>query len=408
MTDDQPGVASLRRFGVSIFSEMSALAVQHQAINLAQGFPDFPAPELVKEAACAAIRADHNQYAPSHGVQRLRRALAATYRRRFGLAYDPETEVTVFSGATEALHAAIVGLVEPGDEVVCFEPIYDSYLPNVALAGGKARIVTLHPPAFELRPGELEVAFSSKTKLVLLNTPNNPSGKVFNVDELDLIGSLCARHGAILVSDEVYEHLTFDGWEHVPPATRPGLYPRTVLISSTAKTFSVTGWKIGYALAPAPLSRALRMAHQFVTFCSATPLQHALAQALEQGDAYYQELQRAYRERRQLLLELLAQAALKASPPAGTYFALADIRDAGLGEDHEFCQTLVREVGVAAIPASAFFVKSPAGRGYVRFSFCKQLATLRAAGERLRAWRAGRASASTASAAGRPAARPRP
>jgi N-succinyldiaminopimelate aminotransferase len=391
MSEAVPVIARLRPFGVSIFSEMSALALQHGAINLAQGFPDFPAPPLVKQAACEAIYADHNQYAPSHGVQRLRRAIAAFYRRRYGLDYDPEQQVTVFSGATEALHAAILSLLEPGDEVVCFEPLYDSYLPNIALAGAIPRVVTLHAPSFEFRGEELEQAFSPRTKMVLLNTPNNPSGKVFSSAELDAIGALCRRFNCFLVSDEVYEHLTYDGWEHVPPATRPGLYERTITISSTAKTFSVTGWKIGYALAPAPLARALRMEHQFVTFCSATPLQHALAVALEASDSYYMELRQQYAARRELLVTTLSSLGFKMLWPAGTYFALADIRDAGLGDDVAFCHYLVREVGVAAVPSSAFYARSREGSYYARFSFCKQFDTLRAAGERLRAWRAGAA-----------------
>ena len=387
MSADPAVTERLRPFGVSIFSEMSALALEHGAINLAQGFPDFPAPPLVKEAACAAIRDDHNQYAPSQGVRRLRQAIAAFYRRRYALDYDPDRQVTVFSGATEAIHAAILSLLEPGDEVVCFEPLYDSYLPNIALAGAVARVVTLHAPDFAWRAGELEAAFGPRTRLVLLNTPHNPSGKVFSPAELDQLGALCRRHDCWLVSDEVYEHLTFDGWEHVPPATRAGLFERTVTISSTAKTFSVTGWKIGYALAPEPLTQALRMEHQFVTFCSATPLQHAMAVALEQADRYYVELRAAYAERRELLVTTLESVGLKVRRPTGTYFALADIRDAGLGDDVEFCHRLVREVGVAAVPSSAFYARSREGSNYARFSFCKQLETLQAAGARLRAWR---------------------
>jgi N-succinyldiaminopimelate aminotransferase len=361
MSVEVPVTSRLKPFGVSIFSEMSALALAHGAINLAQGFPDFPAPPLVKQAACDAIRSDHNQYAPSHGVRRLRQAIAAFYLRRYGLDYDPESQVTVFSGATEALHASILSLLEPGDEVVCFEPLYDS--------------------------AELEAAFGPRTRMVLLNTPNNPSGKVFSAAELDRIGELCRRHDCILVSDEVYEHLTYDGREHVPPASRPELLQRTVTISSTAKTFSVTGWKIGYALAPAPLTQALRMEHQFVTFCSATPLQHAMAVALEQADDYYAALRQDYAARRELLVGTLAELGFEVLRPAGTYFALADIRGLGLGDDLAFCQHLVRQVGVAAVPASAFYARSAEGSHYARFSFCKQLETLRAAGERLRAWR---------------------
>jgi N-succinyldiaminopimelate aminotransferase len=371
----------LQGFGTTIFTEMTALAQQHQAVNLGQGFPDFDGPEAVREAAVAALRAGRNQYARMAGVLELAAAVAHHQRRFYDLAYDPETEVTVTSGATEAIFDALVALTMPGDEVVLFAPFYDSYRAAVAMAGATARVVALAPPQFACSPAELEAAIGPRTRLVLLNTPHNPTGKVWSRAELEHLAALARERDLVVVSDEVYEHLVFAG-EHLPIATLPGMRERTVTISSTGKTYGFTGWKIGYACAPAELSRALRSAHQFVTFATATPLQWAMAEALRSPDAYYRELLEAYRERRQHLMRGLAGAGFGVLPPAGAYFVLADPGPLGLHgveDGAHFCRQLPALVGVAAVPASAFYDADAipeAARPLLRFAFCKRLATL--------------------------------
>ncbi len=373
----------LSGFGESVFAEMTQLATAHNAINLGQGFPDFDGPDFVKEAAIAAIRAGHNQYSRSGGLLALARAVAAHQKRFYDLDYDAETEVTTYAGATEAIFSTLTALLDPGDEVIFFEPFYDSYPACVALAGAAARVVTLRPPNFDYDPVALERAVGPRTRVVLLNTPNNPSGKVFSRAELAHIADLCRRHHLIAVTDEVYEHLVFRG-EHVPLSTFPGMRERTVLISSTGKTFSFTGWKIGYSCAPPALTAALRTVHQFVTFCVATPFQHAMAAALTAPDDYYRDFRREYQARRDRLGRGLAQAGFGVLEPAGTYFTLGDIRPLGADSDVAFCRELPARVGVAAIPSSAFFVNKEVGRHLVRFAFCKTQATLDAGIERLK------------------------
>jgi len=380
---EPPVKRSLVPFGVSVFTEFTALANRHGAINLSQGFPDFDGPGHLAEAAFDAMRAGHNQYAPSHGVPELREAIAGKVQRLYGLTADPDAEVTVFSGATEALFSSIMALVEPGDEVVLFEPTYDSYPPCVAMAGGRVRTIPLRPPSFELDVDELAAATSDRTKLIVVNTPNNPTGKVFSRDELLAVAEVATRHGAYVLTDEVYEHLTYDGHRHVPLATLPGMRDRTITISSTAKTFSMTGWKIGYAVAAPPLSAAIRMAHQFVTFATATPLQHAMAQAIDRSDDYYRTFLAEYDHRRQVMLDYLQRTGFSIVPPQGTYYVMADITQLGFDDDVAFCRYLPREVGVAAIPVSAFYQDRGEGRHLVRFAFCKRLELLHRAGERL-------------------------
>ena len=373
----------LEPFGESIFTPISRMAQEHRAINLGQGFPDFDGPSFLVDAAVEAIRAGHNQYAPSPGVPRLRQAVADAARRHHGLDYDADTEVTVFCGATEAIFSTIMALVEPGEEVVVFEPFYDSYPACTAMAGGVCRYVTLADPDFALEPARLEAALSERTKLIVLNTPMNPCGKVFTPEELAVIAELATRFDAYVLSDEVYEHLTFDGTRHVPLATQPGMRDRTVTISSTGKTFSMTGWKVGWALAAPALTRAVRASHQFVTFCSATPFQHAVAVALEQGDDYYPGLRADYQKRRDLLVRVLERAGFSVRVPDGTYFALADTSRFGFDDDRAFCEHLIQTVGVAAIPPSYFYHGRRAGRNLLRFAFCKQEDALEEAGQRL-------------------------
>lgn len=388
----------VRRFGTSIFAEISALAVQTGAVNLGQGFPDFAGPDWIKQAAINAITADQNQYAPYIGVPRLREAVAATWQAQGWRTVDPAGEVTITSGATEALFGAMQALLNPGDEVVLFEPFYDAYPPDITMAGGVPRYVRLHPPAqpsalspqlsdrsWWFDPADLRAAFSPRTRLVLLNTPHNPTGKVFTRAELELIAELAIAHDAIVIADEVYDQLTFTAAGHVPIATLPGMWERTLTINSVGKTFSLTGWKIGYAVGPAQLNAALRAAHQWVTFATATPLQVAAAVALEGAltNDYYTTFRAEYAERMALLRTILEDVGLPTLPVEGSYFIMADISATGHTNDADFCRWLTREVGVAAIPPSAFYADATNLPLLARFCFAKNLSTLHAAAERL-------------------------
>lgn len=382
---DRFAAARVRGFGTSVFTEMSRLAVQHGAVNLGQGFPDFAGPDFVKEAAKAAIDADLNQYAPSPGTLRLRTAIAAGASPRLGREFDPEREVTVTSGATEAIFASLQAFLGPDDEAITFEPFYDSYMPSVTLAGAMLRVITLQPPAWSFDPDALRAAFNERTKLILINTPHNPTGKVFSRAELQMIADLCQEHDVLAITDEVYDRILFDGAEHVSLATLPGMWERTLTINSTGKTFSMTGWKIGYAIGPASLNAALRAVHQFIVFASATPFQDAMAAAMETAEArgYYNQLAREYDERRVVLRDALANAGFETLPVSGSYFLMADIADRGFASDVEFCRWLAAEVGVAALPPSAFYVDPSSAPLLARFCFAKRLETLREAGERL-------------------------
>ena len=377
-----PLTSRLSGFGTSVFAEMTALARQHGAVNLGQGYPDFDGPDFVKKAAVAALRAGHNQYAPMPGLPALQRAVADHQKRFYGLEHDPAEEVTVHAGATEALCAALAALLDPGDEAIVLEPFYDAYLPGIALAQARARIVPLAPPDLRLDPSALEEAVTPRTRLLVLNSPLNPAGRVFSREELASVAAVCVKHDLVVVTDEVYEHIVFDG-AHVPIAGLPGMRERTVTISSAGKTFSLTGWKIGWTIAPPPLAAAVRAVHQFVTFAVATPFQHAAAAALLAPDAYYARLCADYRARRDRLCDGLAEIGFGVRPPEGTYFALADIRPLGYDDDDTFCRTLVERVGVAAIPVSAFTAEKRL-RHLVRFAFCKDDTTLEEALRRLR------------------------
>jgi N-succinyldiaminopimelate aminotransferase len=378
--------------GTTVFSEFSALALKHGAMNLGQGFPDFDGPEAVKEAARKAITDGVNQYAPTVGLRDLRVAIAENGARFHGhTGIDPDTMVTVTSGATEAIFCVLLGLVDPGDEVIVFEPFYDSYDANLAFIGARARYVPLRPPdashaAWWFDRDEVRAAFGPKTRVLILNTPHNPTGKVFTREELEFLGGLCAEHDVKVLSDEVYEHILFAPARHVRPATLPVLADRTVTVSSGGKSFSLTGWKVGWIIAPPPLRDAVQRAHQFVTFATASPLQAAFAAALRLPDAYFQELSAQYLSKRQRLLTGLAEAGLKAHVPEGSYFIMADITGRGFADDIAFCRHLVTEVGVAAIPPSVFY--SPAhkhlGQGMARFAFCKTEGVLDEAVRRLK------------------------
>jgi aspartate/methionine/tyrosine aminotransferase len=388
-TDDIARMARrVHPIGVSIFSEMSRLALEHQAVNLSQGFPDFPAPDWLKEAAQEAIARDINQYAISHGATRLRKAIVAKAGRRMGINFDENREVTVTSGATEAIFDSLQALINPGDEVIVFEPYYDSYVPGIQIAGGVPRYVTLRPPDWRFDRDHLISLFNDRTRAILVNTPHNPTGKVFGMDELNLIADLCRRYNVLAITDEVYEHLVFDDNRHVSLATLPGMRERTVTINSVAKTFSVTGWKLGYVLAPPDLSDAIRRIHQFVTFASASPLQEAVAIAIESAEerGYYNTLHAEYTARLDKLASYLQVAGLKPIRPQGTFFIMSDISHLGFEDDVHFAKYMTAEVGVACIPPSAFYQHPVGGANLARWCFAKRDATLDAAGERLIAW----------------------
>jgi N-succinyldiaminopimelate aminotransferase len=371
-------------FGTTIFTEMTALAAEHNAVNLGQGFPDFAAPEFIKEAAIAAITADINQYAPSYGRPTLKQAIAAKVKRHYGLEVDPDREILVTHGATEALCAAVLGLVNPGDEVILFEPFYDSYVPDVTLAGGVARFYTLRQPDWQIDRDELAALFNEKTKLIIVNTPHNPTGKVFTREELGLIAELCQEHDVIALTDEVYEHLVFDGRTHHLLAQFPGMANRTLTISSLGKTFSVTGWKVGWMIAQPDLLLAAFRTHQFMTFCGAAPLQEAAATALSSNEDYYTHLISDYRQKRDFLMAALREAGLPPITPAGTYFVMVDISQLGFPDDVTFCRHLTTQIGVAAIPPSAFYHHPADGARLARFAFCKSQAVLEEAAVRLK------------------------
>jgi aspartate/methionine/tyrosine aminotransferase len=375
----------VRGFGTSVFTEMSRLANQHGAVNLGQGFPDFPGPSFLKEAAKAAVDADLNQYAVSHGAPRLRAAIARTWNDRYGMDIDPEREVTVTSGATEAIFDVVQALVAPGDEIIVFEPFYDSYLPSAIMASASLRVVTLRPPDWSFDPREAAEAFGPRTRLLLLNTPHNPTGKVFTRSELATLAELCQEWDVVAMTDEVYERIVFDDAEHLPLATLPGMWERTLTVNSTGKTFSMTGWKVGYAIGPAGLTTPLRAVHQFVTFASATPFQEAMATALERAPAldYYCDLSRDYHRRRDALEIVLNEANLPTLPVSGAYFLMSDVSHLGFETDVEFCRWLTAEIGVAAVPPSAFYLDPARAPLLARFCFAKRAETIQLAAERL-------------------------
>jgi N-succinyldiaminopimelate aminotransferase len=390
MTIPEPDqlVERMRPFGTSIFAEMSALAVRTGAVNLGQGFPDTDGPVEMLDAAVAAVRGGRNQYPPGPGIPELRSAVAEHQRRFWGLGYDPDGEVIITAGATEAIAAALLALCEPGDEVVCFEPFYDSYAACVALAQARRRPVTLRPQSdgrYSFDPAELRAAFSGRTRVVLLNSPHNPTGKVFTRAELELVAQLCQEYGAVAVTDEVYEHLVFTDptQPHIPLATLPGMRERTLRISSAGKTFSCTGWKIGWASGPRSLVSAVLRVKQFLTFVNGGPFQPAVTVALGLSDEYYRGFCADLLAKRDLLAAGLAQAGFRVLTPEGTYFITADITGLGGRDGIEFCLALPERAGVVAVPAQVFYDTVEAGRTLVRFAFCKRTEVLQDAVARL-------------------------
>ncbi len=373
----------LAPFGSTVFTEITALARAHGAVDLGQGYPTWEGPDFVKEAAIEAIRSASNQYPPSMGIPELREAIARRWETDTGLAVDPDTQITVTSGCTEALAAAFLGLFEPGDEVILFEPVYDAYPVGCALSGAVARYVTLHHPGFRIDPEALERVVNPRTRAVLVNTPHNPTGRVFDREELEAVAEICRRHDLIAITDEVYERMVYEG-THLRLATFPGMAERTLTLSSIGKSFSLTGWKTGWAIGPDSLTAAVRAAHQFLTFTTPNPMQHGAAAALAAPDAYYDELVAGYRRRRDFLTAGLAELGFDVTVPEGAYYVLADHTPFGFPDDVSFVQHLITEVGVAAIPPSAFYPSSGEGRRLVRFAFCKDEETLGEALRRLR------------------------
>ncbi|PCG87892.1 aminotransferase [Streptomyces sp. WZ.A104] len=373
----------LAAFGTTIFAEMSALALRTGSINLGQGFPDTDGPEEIREAAVRALRAGHgNQYPPGPGIPELRSAVAAHQERFYGLTWSPETEVLVTTGATEAIAASLLALLEPGDEVIAFEPYYDSYAACIAMAGAQRVPLTLRAPDFRPDLDELRALITPRTRLLLLNTPHNPTGMVLTPDELAGIAALAVEHDLLVVTDEVYEHLVFEGAHH-PIAALPGMRERTVSISSSGKTFSYTGWKIGWVTGDAPLVTAVRSAKQYLTFVSGGPFQYAIAEALALPDTFFADFRADMRRRRDLLAKGLRSAGFRVYEPEGTYFITTDIAPFGDEDAYAFCRALPERCGVAAVPNSVFYDDPEAGRSQVRFTFCKRDDVLEEAVERL-------------------------
>jgi N-succinyldiaminopimelate aminotransferase len=374
-------------FGTTVFVEINALARQYNAVNLGQGAPDFDGPPEVLAAAVKAVNGALNQYAPGIGMPAVRAAIAQHAERFYGHRVNPETDVLVTSGATEAVFAAILGLTDPGDEVIVFEPVYDSYVPNMIMAGVIPRYIALRGENWSFDPDELAKAFNRRTRAIIINTPNNPTGKVYSQEELGVIAELCQKHDVIAITDEVYEHILYDGVSHTRLAMLPGMAERTVTISSLGKTFSVTGWKVGWAIGPESLVTAVNQAHQFITFAVAAPLQAAAATALGLPFSFFENLQATFQAKRDLMLDALQNAGFKVLKPQGSYFIMADWRDvapSGVKDDRQFANWLTQEIGVACIPPSIFYqdCDRPLGKHLARFAICKKDETLAAAAEK--------------------------
>ena len=375
----------LRSLGVSVFAEMSGLAAKHGAVNLGQGFPDFPGPDFVKDAAKRAIDADLNQYAHPNGLPVLRQAIAADWEARFGQVLDADRDITVTSGATEAIFDCVQAFLQPGEEMIVFEPYYDSYAASALVAHGSLRPVRLQEPDWSFTPDDLERALTGKTRIILLNTPHNPTGKVFTREELGWIADIAIRNDLLVLTDEVYDRILYPGHEHVSIATLPGMWERTLTINSTGKTFSLTGWTIGYTIGPEALQEGLRAVHQFVTFATSTPFQAAMAEALSTAEerGYYAQLATDYDRRRLLLKDGLERAGFNVLDTGGSYFLLTSLPQDRFASDVDLARWLIEEIGVATVPPSAFYAEPETAPFLLRFCFAKQDETLRAAAERL-------------------------
>src|SRR5580693_1532886 len=372
-----------QRVNESVIREMTRLAMEHKAVNLAQGFPDFPAPEIIKNAAREAITDDINQYAITWGAKPFRDAIAAKYKRTYGLELDPEREITVCCGATEGMMASLMAVTNPGDEVVIFEPYYENYGPDTLLSGAERKFVNLRAPDWTFDRDELRAAFSKRTKAIILCSPNNPTGKVFNREELEFIAGLCQEFDTLAITDEIYEHILYDGAAHIPIISLPGMRERSILVNSMSKTYSVTGWRVGWVLAPPDLTDSIRKVHDFITVGAASPLQQAGVMALGMPEQYYAGLAYEYAGKRDHILASLEGAGLKCSIPRGAYYVMADISQTGFQNDLSFVRHLIENVGIAAVPGSSFFLHSADGSRFVRFCFCKKYETLEVARKKL-------------------------
>lgn len=381
----QRQTGSQRTYGLveSVIREMTRLALQHGAVNLSQGYPDFPAPAEVKEAAKRAIDADINQYAITWGAKRFRDALAKKASATFGWQVDPETEICVVCGATEGMFASFMALLNPGDEVIIFEPFYENYGPDCALTGAVPRFVRLRPPDWHIPLDELQAAFTDRTRAIVVNTPNNPTGKVFSRQELETIAKLCCEREVLAITDEIYEHIIYDGQRHVLMAVMPGMRERTVTVNAMSKTYSVTGWRVGWTIAHRDLTNSIRKVHDFLTVGAAAPLQEAGVTALSLPQSYYDSLAAEYAHRRDHLLGILEACGFRCFRPKGAYYIMADISRFGFPDDTRFAEFLVREIGVAVVPGSSFYRNPADGAQQVRFAFCKKQETLDEAGRRL-------------------------
>jgi aspartate/methionine/tyrosine aminotransferase len=375
------------RFTESVIREMTRLAQIHGAVNLAQGMPDFEAPKEIKEEACQAIISDINQYAITWGSKVFRNAIAAKTGMFTGLEVDPEREITVTCGSTEAMIATLLAVVDPGDEVIIFEPFYENYGPDTILSGAIPRFVELRPPGWNFDPEELERAFNPRTKAIILNTPNNPTGKVFSRPELQRIADLCRKWDVLAITDEIYEHIVYDNHSHISMAKLDGMRDRTVTISALSKTYSVTGWRVGYVIASPHLTQGIRKVHDFLTVGAPAPLQEAGARALSLPRQYYADLSAAYQRRRDLMLKALVAAGFECSTPRGAYYIMAGFGSLSPLSDTDFTTYLVKDIGIAVVPGSSFFHEPERGSRYVRFCFCKKDSTLQSAGDRLQRMR---------------------
>jgi aminotransferase len=375
--------ARIANFTESVIREMTRLAGRYGATNLAQGFPDFPAPEALKRAAAEAIDADINQYSITWGAKNFREAIAAKYARHYAMDFDPEREITVCCGATEGMIAAMLAVIDEGDEVVIFEPFYENYNPDTQLSGAKVRYVSLRAPDWSFDRDELRRAFNHRTKAIVVNTPNNPTGKVFNREELEFIAGLCHEFDALAITDEIYEHILYDSAIHLPIISLPGMRERSILVNSMSKTYSVTGWRVGWVLAPPDLTESIRKVHDFITVGAASPLQQAGVLALGMADDYYARLAAEYAGKRDHLVASLEAAGLRCSVPRGAYYVMADISTLNFNDDVKFVKHLIENVGIAAVPGSSFFSHPSDGVDWVRFCFCKKYETLEIARQKL-------------------------
>jgi aspartate/methionine/tyrosine aminotransferase len=370
-------------FADSVFGEMTRLAKLHNAVNLSQGFPDFEAPQAIKDAACSAIQAEQNQYAPPYGTLALRDAIAQDFTRRFGVPVLPDEQVTVCCGSTEAMMAVMMSCLDPGDEVIIFEPFYENYGPDAIMAGAVPRYVRLHAPGWSFDADELKRAFNNRTRAIVINSPNNPTGKVFSREELQIIAGLCQRWDVLAIADEIYERIVYAGHSHVPMASLPGMAERTVTTNGLSKTYSVTGWRIGWAISPPPLTGGIRKVHDYLTVAAPTPFHDAGVAALSLPDHFYAQLAAGYQSKRDLMLDILQRHGFPIYQPSGAYYVMTDVSQFGFASDSEFARYLVKDVGVATVPGSSFYIDPSSAPQTLRFCFSKRDETLHEADRRL-------------------------